>query len=67
MLKEKILEHGTSIEAIAKEIKVDPSTFYRRLQQRGSTFEIGEADGIVKVLNLSCEEAMRIFFNQYVA
>ena len=44
MLKVKILEKGWNIEKIAKKIGIDRSTFYRKMNDTGSEFTIGEAD-----------------------
>lgn len=66
-LKGKIVENGTTIEKLAAEIGMDRSTMYRKINTNGENFSIKEADLIVKALGLSKEEAVSIFFNQFVA
>ena len=66
-LKGKIVEKGYSVEKLAKEIGVDKTTIYRKINNNGETFTIDEADRIVNVLSLNAEEAQSIFFSQFVA
>lgn len=66
-LKGKIVERGINVDAVAEKIGIDKSTFYRKLANEGSTFTIGEADAISKVLKLTRDEVNAIFFAQYVA
>lgn len=66
-LRGKTVEHGYTIEKLAKEIGMDRSTLYRKLSSEGESFSIREADTIVRVLNLSKDEAVAIFFSQFVA
>ena len=46
---------------MAREIGVDPSTFYRKLKAEGINFTVGQMHKIVEVLHLSREEAASIF------
>lgn len=64
-LKGKIIEKGKSVESISRDIGINPSTFYRKLNN--NTFEINEADKIVSILALTGAEASAIFFSQFVA
>ena len=64
-LKAKIVENGKTITEISQVLGINPSTFYRKLKQ--NSFEIGEADVIVRELELSIEDANAIFFSQIVA
>lgn len=66
-LKGKIVECGINIEKLAEMIGVDRATLYRKLNAKGKQILIKEADAIVKALNLNPEEAVAIFFAQYVA
>lgn len=66
-LRGKIVEKGSTIEAVAEAIGVDASTFYRRLQNNGEKFTIKEADDITQFLLLEPSEATAIFFSQFVA
>ncbi len=64
-LKAKIVESGKTITEISQVLGINPSTFYRKLKQ--NSFEIGEADVIVRELELSIDDANAIFFSQIVA
>ncbi|HGR2660110.1 phage repressor [Streptococcus pneumoniae] len=59
-LKGKIIERNTTQEALAKDIGIDKSTFYRKMKQNGS-FSIQEVNLIVSSLGLSKDEALSIF------
>lgn len=63
MLKGKILESGTTQEAIADIIGMSRCTFYRKMKKNGNTFTVEEMNKIVKTIPLSKEEAISIFFN----
>lgn len=65
-LKGKIMERGTTQEALAKALGINKSTFYRKMQQ-GGNFTIKEVNLIVLALHLSKDEAMSIFFADLVA
>lgn len=65
-LKGKIMERGTTQEALAKALGIDRSTFYRKMRQDGN-FTIKEVNLIVSALHLSKDEAMSIFFADLVA
>lgn len=58
-LNGKIVERETTKEAIADEIGIDRSTFYRRLK-RGKLL-IGDMHKMCEVLHLSTSEAIEIF------
>lgn len=66
-LKGRIVERGINVETLAVLIGIDRATFYRKLNSRGETFSIKEANLICKCLNLNKEEAMSIFFTNFVA
>lgn len=63
MLKEKIAKSGITQEAIADAIGMSRCTFYRKLKRNGKTFTVEEMNLIVKVIPLSKEEAVSIFFD----
>lgn len=62
-LKGKIVEAGTTQEAIADSIGVDRSTFYRKMKRSGNTFTVEEMNKMVKCIPLNVDEAVSIFFN----
>lgn len=66
-LKGKIVELGYSVEKLAESVNIDRSTMYRKMSGKGDGFTIKEVDRICKALNLSREDAIAIFFTQYVA
>lgn len=66
-LKGKIVENELTVEKLAKKIGINTATFYRKLNASGETFTVKEVNLICKALNLDAEEAMSIFFADYVA
>lgn len=58
-LNGKIVERRTTKEAVASEIGVDRSTFYRRI--RSGKLLIGDIHKMCEILNLSTTEAVDIF------
>lgn len=66
-LKGKIVEKGTNISELAERIGIDRATLYRKFGNSGAGITIGDADKIVKALELTGEEAVSIFFSQFVA
>lgn len=66
-LKGKIVEKRLNIPELSGRMGIDKATLYRKINNNGEQFSIKEADSIVKELDLTKEEAMAIFFAQYVA
>lgn len=60
LLKQKIDEAG-NVEEVAKEIGIDRSTLYRKINN--GKFYIGELINIKSKLSLTDDEANDIFFN----
>lgn len=63
-LRGKIAEAGMQNKTVAQALDMDPSTFYRKMKSKALTFTIEEMHQIVKVLNLSKEEACAIFLDE---
>lgn len=63
-LKGKIVEVGTTQEAVADAVGMDRSTFYRKMRRLGNTFTVEEMNRMVKCIPLSTDEAVAIFFNK---
>lgn len=61
-LKGKMAESGITQEGIADAIGMSRCTFYRKMKRRGETFTVEEMNKIVKIIPLSREEAITIFF-----
>ena len=66
-LKGKIKEMRLTPEKLAAIVGIDKSTMYRKLNNGGDEFTIGQADIIAKALSLDAGEAQAIFFSQFVA
>jgi len=66
-LKGKIVENEMNITTLAKRMGIDRATLYRKINRDGETFTIKVVNLIVKILNLTTEEAMEIFFKDFVA
>lgn len=66
-LKGKIVERELSVTKLADKIGMDRSTLYRKMANNGLDFSIREVNLISKELCLTEEEAMQIFFTNYVA
>ena len=64
LLKKSIASSGKTKEAVAKEIGVDYSTFSRKMKCDGLAFSVGQMHKLVSSLNLSTDEARKIFFAQ---
>lgn len=60
-LRGRMAEMKLSPEDMAREIGVDPSTFYRKIKTDGVNFTVGQMHKIVDVLKLTREEAASIF------
>lgn len=65
--KGKVVENGLNLSEVAEAINIDRSTLFRKLNENGEDFTIKQADELIKLLKLTAEEAMAIFFSQYVA
>jgi DNA-binding Xre family transcriptional regulator len=64
-LRGRIVEKGMNVGTLAAKLGVDRSTLYRKIQD--GKFTIGEAQRICQTLDLSVEDAMAIFFADFVA
>lgn len=66
-LKRVMVVRGVTNEKLSEELNIDPSTLYRRLKNKGSKFNIEEAQKIKEVLKLSDKAAIKIFFKKWLA
>ncbi|MDU4480237.1 helix-turn-helix domain-containing protein [Clostridium sp.] len=66
-LKGKIVEAGMNISSLSRELNIDRSTFYRKLNEDGTYFSIKEINIMIAKLNLSFDDVKNIFFRQLVA
>lgn len=66
-LRAKIVENGINVTILAEKMGINRSTLYRKINSQGQSLTVKEANLIVKILNLSEEDAMDIFFKDNVA
>lgn len=66
-LKGKMVEKDVTTELLAERLGISRSTLYRKLSNNGDTLFVREANEIVNALGLTSDEAMAIFFSQFVA
>ena len=66
-LRAKIIENGINITILAQRMGIDRSTLYRKINSKGETLTVKEANLIVEILKLTEEEAVDIFFKEIVA
>lgn len=64
---EQLIDERSSKQKVAEQIGIDKSTFYRKLNGEGKGFSVVEAQKLAKVIPLSNEEAISIFFGMKVA
>lgn len=60
-LRGKIVEKGFTIQTFTEGLTFDRSTFYRKLQDGGAGFTLGEVYEISDALHLTQEEIRGIF------
>lgn len=60
-LKGKIVEMGTTQEAVADAIHISRSTFCRKMKGLGRSFTIEEVHSMIAAIPLTEEEAIQIF------
>lgn len=63
-LNAKLSDCDLTKTQLANELKISPSTLYRKIGNSGLGFTIGEVQQISKVLSLSADDVNRIFFSQ---
>ncbi len=66
-LKVLLAKKGTTIKDVCVAIKMDPSTFYRKIGKSGKSFTVGEVQEISYFLKMSDKEFMSIFFDNSIA
>ena len=66
-LREAMKQKSISPESAAKEIGMDVSTFYRRLERQGSTFTVEEVEKLSALLGLNPWTLQEIFFDRQLA
>ncbi len=67
-LKAKLVENDLSISNLAEKLGMDRATLYRKINNNnGETILVSEANAIVDILGLTADEALAIFFSEFVA
>ena len=66
-LKTKMKEAGRTPEQAASAMGMNTATYYRKLKSDGVKFTVDEMQRIIQYLNLTEEDAVRIFFTEIVA
>ncbi len=64
-LKAKLIEMGETVESVSNKLRMNTSTFYRKFNNNG--FSVADVQAMILVLNLSENDIMEIFFENYVA
>lgn len=62
LLLKRMKELSCTRESLASHLGIDRTTLYRKLSKDGEKFTVKEVNVIKKVLNLSEDEAILIFF-----
>ena len=62
-LRGKMVEKRFNVPKIG----IDKATLYRKINGNGESFTIKEADAMVRELDIPSDEAMSIFFKQFVS
>ena len=65
-LKGKIVENGFTIQTLSDKLNIDRSTLYRKFDEP-NRFTIADVNALVDILHLSADDALLIFFDQFVA
>lgn len=66
-LRGKIAERGLTQEKLTDMIGMNKATMSRKMRDPNDDFTIKQADKISRALQLTSDEAMAIFFSQFVA
>lgn len=66
-LKAKIVENGMSVTDLSEYLPMNKATFYRKLDDGGERFTVGEVRVMAKVLHMTKDEVNAIFFADEVA
>lgn len=62
-LKGKIAEKGYTLKKLSEELGLSELTLRRKINDNNYDFYLGETTDVAKILNLSGEEYLEIFFN----
>ncbi len=57
-VKKRMKDKGITGEAMAKQLGMDPSTYYRKMQKNGAEFSAMDINVFKRVLGMSSQEAV---------
>ena len=57
-VKRRMKDRGITGEAMAKELGIDPSTYYRKMQKDGKEFSAMDLNVFKRVLEMNSQEAV---------
>lgn len=60
----RIAELGLTGEAVAKQLGINPATYYRKMSGGGEKFTIEQAQALAQILQMTNDEAASIFLGQ---
>lgn len=61
-LKVEMLRKNVSMTKLAENLRIDRSALWRKMNEKGGKFDRSEIQQISKILNLSADDTVRIFF-----
>ena len=61
-LKGKIAENNYTMKKLSEELGITENTLRRKMNEESSEFTISESDSLRKMLNLTIEEFLNIFY-----
>lgn len=61
-LKVEMLRKNVSMTKLAENLSIDRSALWRKMNEKGGKFDRSEIQKISKILNLSADDTVRIFF-----
>lgn len=67
LLNEERTKRGVTVRDLARNLDMDPSTYYRKIKKGGGSFTIRQVQKIADVLSLSECECNKIFFGEKLA
>lgn len=62
LIREIVKLKKITLDELSKEIGVDRSTLYRKLENDGETFKVSEMKKLISALDLTPEDVNHIFF-----
>lgn len=67
LMNDAIKRSGKTKAEIAAAIRMDESTFYRKMNKNGSTFTVEQACRLAETLKMDADTAQSVFFGKTLA